>query len=57
MMPGADIEAGVAAFERHWRDGRRIHFADSGHFIPFDRVRAVRRGAEGLSGGALAQRL
>ena len=36
MMPGADIEAGVAAFEQHWRDGRRVHFADSGHFIPFD---------------------
>jgi pimeloyl-ACP methyl ester carboxylesterase len=36
MMPGADIEAGVAAFERSWRDGQRIHLADSGHFIPFD---------------------
>jgi pimeloyl-ACP methyl ester carboxylesterase len=36
MMPGADIEAGVAAFEQSWRDGRRIHFADSGHFIPFE---------------------
>ena len=36
MMPGADIEAGAAAFEQHWRDGRRVHFADSGHFIPFD---------------------
>jgi len=36
MMPGADIEAGVAALEQHWHDGRRVHFADSGHFIPFD---------------------
>ncbi len=36
MMPGADIEPGVAAFEQNWRDGRRIHFADSGHFIPFE---------------------
>ena len=36
MMPGADIDAGIAAFEQHWRDGRRVHFADSGHFIPFD---------------------
>jgi N-formylmaleamate deformylase len=36
MMPGADIEAGVAAFEQHWHDGRRVHFADSGHFIPFE---------------------
>ena len=36
MMPGADIEAGVAAFEQSWGDGRRVHFADSGHFIPFD---------------------
>jgi N-formylmaleamate deformylase len=36
MMPGADIEASVAAFEQSWRDGQRIHFADSGHFIPFE---------------------
>jgi pimeloyl-ACP methyl ester carboxylesterase len=36
MMPDADIEAGVAAFERSWRDGQRVHFSDSGHFIPFD---------------------
>jgi hypothetical protein len=36
MMPGADIEAGVAAFEQNWRDGQRIHFPDSGHFIPFN---------------------
>jgi N-formylmaleamate deformylase len=36
MMPGADIEAGLAAFEQNWRTGRRIHFADSGHFIPFE---------------------
>jgi pimeloyl-ACP methyl ester carboxylesterase len=47
MMPGVDIDAGVAAFEQHWRDGQRIHFADSGHFIPFDQfdrfVDALRR--------------
>jgi pimeloyl-ACP methyl ester carboxylesterase len=36
MMPGADIDAGVAVFEQSWRDGRRVHFPDSGHFIPFD---------------------
>jgi N-formylmaleamate deformylase len=36
MMPGAGIEAGVAAFEQSWQDGHHIHFADSGHFIPFD---------------------
>jgi len=36
MMPDAKIEPGVAAFEQHWRDGRHVHFADSGHFIPFD---------------------
>jgi hypothetical protein len=36
MMPGTGIEAGVAAFEQHWHDGQHIHFADSGHFIPFD---------------------
>lgn len=36
MMPGADLEAGVAAWEEHWQDGQRVHFADSGHFIPFD---------------------
>jgi pimeloyl-ACP methyl ester carboxylesterase len=36
MMPGASIEAGVAAFERSWRAGQHIHFADSGHFIMFE---------------------
>ena len=36
MGPGADSDAVAAAFERQWRDGRRVHFADSGHFIPFD---------------------
>jgi pimeloyl-ACP methyl ester carboxylesterase len=38
MMPGANIEAGIAAFEHSWRDGRRVHFPDSGHFIPFDQL-------------------
>jgi pimeloyl-ACP methyl ester carboxylesterase len=37
MRPGADIEADVAAFTMHWRDGRHVHFADSGHAIPADR--------------------
>jgi pimeloyl-ACP methyl ester carboxylesterase len=37
MLPGADIEADVAAFTVHWRDGRHVHFADSGHAIPADR--------------------
>lgn len=36
-VPGADRAADVAVWERHWHDGRHIHFADSGHFIPFDR--------------------
>ncbi|HEU5100670.1 MAG TPA: alpha/beta hydrolase [Roseiflexaceae bacterium] len=36
MMPGADIAAGVAAFKNNWRAGQHIHFADSGHFIPFE---------------------
>jgi pimeloyl-ACP methyl ester carboxylesterase len=36
MMPGADIAAGVAAFESNWRTGEHVHFADSGHFIPFE---------------------
>lgn len=36
MMPGADNSAGLAAFEQNWRTGRHVHFADSGHFIPFD---------------------
>jgi len=36
MMPGADIAAGVAAFETNWRTGEHVHFADSGHFIPFE---------------------
>lgn len=40
MMPGLDIDNSVAVWKQHWRDGRHIHFADSGHFIPaeqFDR--------------------
>jgi pimeloyl-ACP methyl ester carboxylesterase len=36
MMPGANIEPGLAAFKNHWRDGQHVHFDDSGHFIPFD---------------------
>jgi pimeloyl-ACP methyl ester carboxylesterase len=36
MMPGANIEPGLAAFKNHWRNGQHIHFDDSGHFIPFD---------------------
>jgi pimeloyl-ACP methyl ester carboxylesterase len=38
MMPGADIAAGVAAFEDNWRAGQHIHFADSGHFIQFEQL-------------------
>ncbi|NWG15487.1 MAG: hypothetical protein HXY41_02525 [Chloroflexi bacterium] len=36
MMPGGDITAGLAAFETHWREGRRIHFEDTGYFLMFD---------------------
>ena len=38
MVPGVDvdIDAGVAAFARHWRDGRHIHFPDSGHAIQIE---------------------
>jgi hypothetical protein len=36
MMPGLDNTAGLAAFEKNWRIGRHVHFADSGHFIPFE---------------------
>jgi N-formylmaleamate deformylase len=36
MMPGGDIAAGVAAFERNWHTGEHVHFADSGHFIQFE---------------------
>ena len=36
MMPGANIDAGVAAFTENWQNGEHIHFEDSGHFIPFD---------------------
>lgn len=36
MMPGANIEPSLAAFKANWREGQHIHFADSGHFIPFD---------------------
>lgn len=37
MLPGLNIDAGVAVFEQHWRDGQHVHFPDSGHFIPFDK--------------------
>jgi pimeloyl-ACP methyl ester carboxylesterase len=40
MMPGANTEAGIAAFKSNWHDGEHIHFEDSGHFImgeQFDR--------------------
>jgi pimeloyl-ACP methyl ester carboxylesterase len=36
MMPGMDNAAGVAAFEKNWRAGEHVHFADSGHFIQFE---------------------
>jgi N-formylmaleamate deformylase len=36
MMAGLDNTAGLAAFENNWRVGRHLHFADSGHFIPFE---------------------
>jgi len=36
MPPGADPGPGLAAWEGRWRDGRHVHFPDSGHFIPFD---------------------
>lgn len=36
MMPGANIEPGLAAFKDNWRDGQHLHFEDSGHAIPFD---------------------
>lgn len=36
MMPGQDNAAGMAVFENNWRTGRHMHFADSGHFIPFE---------------------
>jgi pimeloyl-ACP methyl ester carboxylesterase len=36
MMPGMDATAGLAAFEHNWRNGRHVHFADSGHFIQFE---------------------
>ncbi len=36
MMPGTDIQPGVAAFEKNWREGQHIHFEDSGHAIMFE---------------------
>jgi pimeloyl-ACP methyl ester carboxylesterase len=36
MFPGAQREAGIAAFSENWRSGTQIAFPDSGHFIPFD---------------------
>ncbi len=38
MMPGVDIEPGIAAFTQNWRDGRHIHFDDSGHAVMFDQL-------------------
>jgi pimeloyl-ACP methyl ester carboxylesterase len=47
MLPGADIHADVAGLTDHWRDGRHVHFPDSGHAIPADRfdrfIAVVRR--------------
>ncbi|HSJ43946.1 MAG TPA: alpha/beta hydrolase [Euzebyales bacterium] len=37
ILPGADIDADVAPLTAHWRHGRHVHFADSGHAIPADR--------------------
>jgi len=36
MMPGANQQAGITAYEQNWRNGQHIHFENSGHFIPFD---------------------
>ena len=36
MMPGANIESGIAAFTQNLRAGQHIHFEDSGHAIMFD---------------------
>jgi pimeloyl-ACP methyl ester carboxylesterase len=36
MLPGIDVDAGLAAFEQNLRAYQHMHFADSGHFIPFD---------------------
>ncbi len=36
MRPGMGAEPAVAPFVNNWRVGQHIHFADSGHFIPFD---------------------
>lgn len=36
MIPGASLGPGLAAFTANWRDGRHLHFEDSGHAIHFD---------------------
>lgn len=36
MMPGAGVEAGLSAFQNHWREGRHVHFEDAGHFLMCD---------------------
>jgi N-formylmaleamate deformylase len=36
MVPDTDIDASVAVFERNLPVYQHIHFANSGHFIPFD---------------------
>jgi hypothetical protein len=35
-MPGTDVAQNAAVLINNWRDGEYVHFADSGHFIPFD---------------------
>jgi N-formylmaleamate deformylase len=35
-MPGMTGEPDIMPFSAHWQTGHHAHFADSGHFIPFD---------------------
>jgi pimeloyl-ACP methyl ester carboxylesterase len=37
MTPGVDVQPTVATFMRHLRDGRHVHFADSGHALQVER--------------------
>jgi N-formylmaleamate deformylase len=35
-MPGTDVAQNVTVIINNWHEGEYVHFADSGHFIPFD---------------------
>lgn len=57
MLPGADIDTDVTAFTEHWRDGRHIHFPDSGHWIAADQFERFLEIVSGSRGGEAETRV